>query len=123
MYEYSIANIRVVDGDTVDCDIDLGFDSWLHKQRIRLFGIDAPETRTKDLVEKQAGLACKKWLETEIMQGQIQGQITLLSEEYDRGKFGRILGSILVTVDGTARNLNDEMLKYGLAKPYFGGAR
>ena len=47
LYLYEVANIRVIDGDTVDCDIDLGFDSWLHKQRIRLFDIDAPETRTR----------------------------------------------------------------------------
>ena len=56
LYLYRIDNIRVIDGDTIDCDIDLGFDVWLHKQRIRLYGIDAPETRTKDLEEKKRGI-------------------------------------------------------------------
>ena len=63
MYEYRVTNIKVVDGDTVDVDIDLGFGVWMKKQRIRLYGIDTPESRTKDKVEKVFGLAAKKRLE------------------------------------------------------------
>ena len=66
MFEYKCKIVRVVDGDTVDVDIDLGFGVWLQKQRIRLYGIDTPESRTRDLEEKKYGLAAKdfltKWL-------------------------------------------------------------
>ena len=63
MYEYSCRIVRVVDGDTVDIDIDLGFDVWLKKQRIRLYGVDTPESRTRDLEEKKHGLIAKKFVE------------------------------------------------------------
>ena len=59
MYEYSCKIVRVVDGDTVDVDIDLGFGVWRHKERIRLHGIDTPESRTRDLEEKKFGLLAK----------------------------------------------------------------
>ena len=60
MYEYRCKILRVVDGDTVDVDIDLGFGVWMHKERIRLYGIDTPESRTRDKVEKIFGLEAKK---------------------------------------------------------------
>ena len=60
MYEYKCKIRKVVDGDTVDVDIDLGFGVWLRKQRVRLVGIDTPESRTKDLEEKKYGLGCKR---------------------------------------------------------------
>ena len=60
MYEYKCKMVRVVDGDTVDVDIDLGFGVWLRKQRIRMYGIDTPESRTSDKVEKKYGLVCKR---------------------------------------------------------------
>ena len=60
MYEYSCKILRVVDGDTVDVDIDLGFGVWMHKERIRLYGIDTPESRTRDSVEKIFGFEAKK---------------------------------------------------------------
>ena len=60
MYEYRVEVIKVVDGDTVDVNIDLGFGVWLKKQRIRLFGIDAPESRTRDLDEKRYRLMAKE---------------------------------------------------------------
>ena len=116
-YEYAIANPVVIDGDTVDVDIDLGFDVWLHKQRIRLYGIDAPETRTRNLEEKAAGLKAKEYVQ-DIFD---QNECRLLSLEYNRGKFGRILGTFLYA-DGT-RNLNQDMLDLGLADAYFGGKR
>jgi micrococcal nuclease len=56
MYEYRCKIAKVIDGDTVDVDIDLGFGMWMHKERIRLHGIDTPESRTRDLVEKKFGL-------------------------------------------------------------------
>ena len=59
MHEYNCTIRRVVDGDTVDVDIDLGFDMWIHNERVRLFGIDTPESRTRDLEEKKAGLFAK----------------------------------------------------------------
>ena len=64
MYEYRCKILRVVDGDTVDVDFDLGFGVWMHKERIRLYGIATPESRTRDLVEKVIGLEAKKMVET-----------------------------------------------------------
>ena len=93
MYEYKVANIEVVDGDTVDVDIDLGFGIWMKNQRIRLYGIDAPESRTKDKIEKAFGLAAKKRLE-EILS--MSDDIVLRSVKDIRGKFGRILGDFVV---------------------------
>ena len=60
MFEYGFKLVKVVDGDTVDIDIDLGFGVWLRKQRIRMMGIDTPESRTRDLEEKKYGLAAKE---------------------------------------------------------------
>ena len=62
MFEYNCKIVRVVDGDTVDVNIDLGFGLWIHKERIRLYGIDTPESRTRDLVEKKYGLFAKKFV-------------------------------------------------------------
>jgi len=103
LYEYRVANIRVVDGDTVDVDIDLGFGVWMKKQRIRLYGIDTPESRTKDKVEKAFGLAAKKRLE-EILS--MSDDIVLRSVKDIRGKFGRILGDFVVyDLAGTSGDL------------------
>ena len=63
MFEYKCKLVRVIDGDTVDIDIDLGFGVWLRKQRIRMYGIDTPESRTRDLEEKKYGLAAKEFLQ------------------------------------------------------------
>ena len=60
MYEYRCKIVKIIDGDTVDVDIDLGFGVWLHKERIRLYGIDTPESRTRDLEEKKYGLMAKE---------------------------------------------------------------
>ena len=103
MYEYKVTNIRVVDGDTVDVDIDLGFGVWMKKQRIRLYGIDTPESRTKDKVEKVFGLAAKKRLE-EILS--MSDDIVLRSIKDIRGKFGRILGDFVIyDLAGTSGDL------------------
>lgn len=93
MYEYRVSNFRVVDGDTVDCDIDLGFGVTLSKQRIRLDGVDTPEKRTRDPIEKAAGELATKYV-TDWFKG--PGDVTLLSREFNpTGKFGRILGDFI----------------------------
>ena len=91
MYEYKISNIRIVDGDTIDADIDLGF-GLMMRERIRLFGINTPETRTRDKEEKKKGLAAKKRLE-ELLE-KSESDITVQTQFDSRGKFGRILGTL-----------------------------
>ena len=88
MYEYSCTIRKVVDGDTVDVDIDLGFGIWMKKQRIRLFGMDTPESRTRDLEEKKYGLLAKQKMEEWLPVGSRQ---TLVTVKDKAGKFGRIL--------------------------------
>ena len=93
MYRYNVEVTRIVDGDTVDVDIDLGFSTTLKKQRVRLMGIDTPESRTRDKVEKLFGKASKAHLKHLLS----EGDITLVS--HDKGKFGRILGELFVSPD------------------------
>ena len=90
MYTYRCKLIKVVDGDTVDVDIDLGFGVWLQKQRIRLYGIDTPESRTSDDVEKVYGNAAKDFL----IKWTNSGNLSIKSHKDAKGKFGRILGEI-----------------------------
>jgi len=99
---------RVVDGDTVDGTVDLGFDVHV-KQRFRLLGIDAPETRTKDLVEKASGLKSKEWLEDK---AESANEVTVITNK--TGKYGRYLATLII--DGV--DINQEMLNNGLAKVY-----
>ena len=95
MYEYSCRLVRVIDGDTVDVDIDLGFDIILKKQRVRLAGIDTPASRTSDLEEKKYGLAAKKFLVNHLAYNNPNNKVILRTTMYDaKGKFGRILGEI-----------------------------
>ena len=89
MFEYNCTIVRVIDGDTVDVDIDLGFGMWMKKQRIRLYGIDTPESRTRDLEEKKYGLAAKAFVEAHLPVGSIR---TLTTVKDKVGKYGRILG-------------------------------
>ena len=92
MYEYNAKVLRIVDGDTLDVDIDLGFGVWIHKERIRLEGIDTPESRTRDLEEKKFGLLSKEYVRNLLPVGSI---VKLICKSYDsKGKFGRILGDI-----------------------------
>jgi micrococcal nuclease len=118
MYEYKAQVVKVVDGDTVDVDIDLGFNVWLKKQRIRLYGIDTPESRTSDKVEKVFGnLAKSKVLEF----CPIGSNIILQTKTDDsRGKYGRILGE-LVTLDGT--NVNTYLIENSYGVAYFGKSK
>tara|TARA_R110000824_G_scaffold55210_7_gene152219 strand:- start:3377 stop:3793 length:417 start_codon:yes stop_codon:yes gene_type:complete len=119
MYQYKAKIIKIIDGDTVDCDIDLGFKVILAKQRIRLYGIDTPESRTRDKVEKKYGLLAKKYL-IDFIEAE-NYQITLeTAKGSGRGKFGRILGKIL-NKDGQCANVM--MCDIGHAVPYFGQSK
>jgi len=113
MYHYKAVLVRVVDGDTIDVDIDLGFDVWLKKQRIRLAGIDAPESRTRNKAEKALGLAAKARL-VELCSGEIQ------IESLGKGKYGRILG-IPRTSEGTS--ICQILIDEGHAIEYWGGKK
>ena len=96
MYEYKCKIIKVIDGDTTDVDIDLGFGVWLKKQRIRFFGIDTPESRTRDLEEKKYGLAAKNYVKDHMPVGSTQ---TLVTVKDGKGKYGRILGQYLDSLE------------------------
>lgn len=127
MYKYKVEVTRVVDGDTIDVDIDLGFGVWLRGERVRLMGIDTPESRTKDLEEKFYGKCSKSWLKNYLK----LGTVTLVS--HGKGKFGRILGELFVKSkenDGhpvfevdVELNVNEEIVKNFHAVPYFGQSK
>ena len=117
MYEYKCKIIKVIDGDTTDVDIDLGFGVWLKKQRIRFFGIDTPESRTRDLEEKKYGLAAKKYVTDHMPLGSTQ---TLVTVKDGKGKYGRILGQFKME-DGSI--LNDNMIAEHHAVAYFGQSK
>ena len=121
MYEYKCKILRVVDGDTVDIDIDLGFGIWMHRERVRMMGIDTPESRTRDKVEKAFGLASKAKLKELLPIGSIQVLKTEIdkSGEDKKGKFGRILGDFLI--DG--QRATDILIETGHAVAYFGGSK
>jgi micrococcal nuclease len=113
MYQYKIKKIkRVIDGDTIDVDIDLGFSITL-TQRVRLKDINAAETRTKDLVEKAEGLVAKAWLEKELSR---EGEWIIETTKED--KYGRMLGTLYLVGDPVT--VNERMLNEGIAKPYSG---
>ena len=116
MYEYKAKIVRVIDGDTVDIDIDLGFGVMIVNERVRIMGIDTPESRTKDNVEKLFGLASKVRLKELLGKG-----AKLVCKEYDaKGQFGRILGDFELE-DG--RLVTDILIGEGHCVPYFGGSK
>ena len=116
MYTYNAIVERVVDGDTVDALVDLGFDTW-KKVRIRLHGIDAWESRTRDLEEKEKGLAAKEYLIEQLESN--DNKFVLVS--HGVGKFGRCLGELFLQEDGWS--LNEMLITEGHAVKYFGGKR
>ena len=122
MYEYRCKIDRVVDGDTVDVDIDLGFGIWLRKERVRLYGIDTPESRTRDLEEKKYGLAAKSFVQDLLPVGSMQ---TLRTRKDDKGKFGRILGEFVVydTLVDALRTLNQIMIDRHYGVEYHGQSK
>ena len=122
MYTYKIKLDRVVDGDTIDAYIDLGFDVSV-KKRIRFMGINTPESRTRDLEEKARGLAAKDRLKN-----LLEGTKTIQLKSHGVGKYGRCLGELNIDiVDGkegvTMTNVNELLIKEGHAVEYHGGKR
>ena len=116
MYEYRCRIDRVVDGDTVDVDIDLGFGVWLKNERVRIMGIDTPESRTRDKVEKIFGLAAKDRVEELIKKDMVLKTFAAKDGEDMKGKFGRILGDFMVG----DKMLTDILIHEGHAVKYFG---
>ena len=119
MYEYYVRKVEgVVDGDTIDVLIDLGFDI-LFASRVRLAGIDTPESRTKDKAEKALGLESKEYLKKRIMAAK---NVVIKTEKMDSSeKYGRILGWIYL--DGDGNSLNTEMIEKGYAWGYLGDTK
>jgi micrococcal nuclease len=118
--EYDVVLLKAVDGDTVDVDIDLGFGIWLRDERVRIMGIDTPESRTSNKVEKLFGLAAKKRLKELLKEGAVLVTTEEKGGEDARGKFGRILGDFKVP-DG--RLVTEVMAAEGHCVPYFGGSK
>ena len=120
MYEYPVKIIKVIDGDTVDVDIDLGFGIWLRNERVRLYGIDTPESRTRDKVEKRYGLYAKDYLKSRL------GKTSTLRTQKDgKGKFGRILGEFIIYDAETDayRSVNQMMIEKHIAVEYHGQSK
>jgi micrococcal nuclease len=119
MYEYYVKKVEnVVDGDTIDVLVDLGFDI-LFASRVRLAGIDTPESRTKDLAEKALGLESKEYLKKHLKDAK---SVVIKTEKINSTeKFGRILG--WVYINGDTESLNDKMINDGYAWGYMGDAK
>ena len=120
MYEYRCKVVHIVDGDTVDVDIDLGFGVWMKKQRIRMYGIDTPESRTRDLEEKKYGLAAKAYL-TGMLDD--EADIILKTHKDKEGKFGRILGELWRTTNYANQSINEYMIEKHHAVRYMGQSK
>ena len=120
MYEYRCNVVKIIDGDTVDVDIDLGFGVWMRKQRIRMYGIDTPESRTRDLEEKKYGLAAKDFL-TGMLDD--EGGIVLRTHKDGKGKFGRILGELWRTTNYADQSINEYMIEKHHAVRYMGQSK
>ena len=123
MYEYRCKILKVVDGDTVDVDIDLGFGVVLSDERVRIMGIDTPESRTSDRVEKVFGLAAKDALKAML------GKTSILKTQINRdgedmkGKFGRILGDFIIDKDGEECSVVTALMEAGHCVDYYGGSK
>jgi micrococcal nuclease len=119
MYEYYVKKVEnIVDGDTIDVIIDLGFDI-LFASRVRLAGIDTPESRTKDLKEKKLGLESKEYLKKYLKDAK---SVVIKTEKMDSSeKYGRILG--WVYINGDTESLNDKMINDGYAWGYMGDTK
>jgi micrococcal nuclease len=111
MYEYECKIVRVIDGDSIVLDISLGFGLWIHGESIRLFGVDCPECRSRDLEEKAAGLAAKRFVERFLQVGE-----TYTLNTQGKGKFGRYLG----TISNETETVNKALINEHLAVVYYG---
>ena len=116
MYQYKCKIVRVVDGDTVDVDIDLGFGVWLRKQRIRMYGIDTPESRTSDPIEKIYGKAATAFL----VKWTNSGDLVLKTFKDGKGKYGRILSELWY---GNTHNINQLLVDNHHAVAYHGQSK
>jgi len=115
MYRYKVYVTRIVDGDTIDVDVDLGFGMIYKKQRVRMMGIDTPESRTRDLEEKFYGKASKANLKKILKDQEIQ------MVSHDKGKFGRILGELFI--GDSSYSINQQQIDEHHAVPYFGQSK
>ena len=119
MWEYRAKVKRVIDGDTVDVDVDLGFGIWQNNERVRIMGIDTPESRTRNKIEKKFGLAAKERLKS------LLGKTTVLQTTINKkgvdmkGKFGRVLGDFLLK----NKKISEILCKEGHAVAYFGDSK
>jgi len=113
VFEYFCKVTRVVDGDTIDVSVDLGFNIW-HQARIRMAGIDSPESRTRRKAEKVLGLAAKARLK-ELLKGQ---KVSIQCTK-EKGKFGRILADVVVN----NKSINQQLVEEGHARKYIGGKK
>tara|TARA_B100000780_G_scaffold139059_1_gene97350 strand:- start:313 stop:795 length:483 start_codon:yes stop_codon:yes gene_type:complete len=121
--EYDVRVVKIVDGDTVDVDIDLGFGVTLTDERVRIMGIDTPESRTRDKVEDLFGEAAKERLKVLMKDG---GKLITTEDrkgEDMKGKFGRILGDFKVDYNGEMKKVTEIMTEEGHCVPYFGGSK
>ena len=120
MFEYNFKLKKIVDGDTIDVDIDLGFGVWLKKQRIRMMGIDTPESRTSDDEEKVFGLMAKQRLTNLIADAKV-----LKTYNDERGKYGRILGEVICYFAAEDRwaGSSEIMIKEGHGVAYHGQSK
>ena len=121
-YKYNAVVSRIIDGDTIYVDINLGFNIIFRKQQIRLYGIDTPESRTRNLEEKIKGIEATNFLKDRIKVGD---DIIISTLKYNhKGKFGRFLAEIYYfDSENNLMNLNIELLESGNAVPYFGGQK
>jgi len=110
-YLYKCKVVRVIDGDTIVCDIDLGFDTWIHNEHVRFARINCPETRTKDLDEKRKGYNAKQFLENIIFAG---GEVRLKTYK-NHGKYGRYVADVLVNYGEVWVCVNDRLVESGNA--------
>jgi len=114
---YNATVVRIVDGDTIRLDIDLGFDIVLRNQSVRLYKVDTPECRTRDLKEKAAGLLAKEVVQNLISIGE---RVFIRTKLDTKGKFGRLLGTI-VTTDNI--NINEHLIDNNYAVEYYGQSK
>ena len=114
---YSCKLVRVVDGDTCDAMIDLGFNVWV-KERIRFYGVDTWESRTRNLEEKKKGLAAKEYVK-DLLENSDEGKFSIIS--HGKGKYGRVLGELFVK--GNDTSVNELLKENGHASEYYGGKK
>ena len=121
MYEYKVQVLQIIDGDTLVVNIDLGFDVWIHNEVIRLNGIDAPEVRTPDPVEKFFGTLAKNRVKEYLDNDGAAGAVTLVSKTFNKEKYGRVTADL--RVQGQFRSLCATLLGEGYAVPYHGQSK